>query len=126
MSCWQFQHFPHAIGNGTTTLSPTFRFFTDGPVSTTSPMNSCPRMSPCCIDGMNPLYKCRSDPQIAVDDTLMIASFELRICGSGTFETFTCFGPSHVVAFMTVSPSHCVLKAAPDEAYPARRWRRTG
>ncbi|HUS65488.1 MAG TPA: alcohol dehydrogenase catalytic domain-containing protein, partial [Kofleriaceae bacterium] len=34
---------PQAIGNGTTTRSPTSRFFTSGPSSTTSPMNSWPR-----------------------------------------------------------------------------------
>src|SRR6185437_12678651 len=30
---------PQAIGNGFTTRSPTFRFFTPAPTSTTSPMN---------------------------------------------------------------------------------------
>ena len=37
---------PHAIGNGTTTRSPRRRFVTPAPTSTTSPMNSWPRMSP--------------------------------------------------------------------------------
>ncbi len=66
--------FPHAIGNGTTTRSPTFRFFTSRPTSTTSPMNSWPRMSPLCIVGTSALYKWRSDPQIAVDVIFTIAS----------------------------------------------------
>jgi hypothetical protein len=44
--------FPHAIGNGTTTRSPTLMFETSRPVSTTSPMNSWPRMSPFFIVGM--------------------------------------------------------------------------
>ena len=42
---------PQAIGNGTTTRSPTLRLPTSRPVSTTSPMNSCPRMSPLRIVG---------------------------------------------------------------------------
>ena len=49
------KQFPHAIGNGTTTRSPGLRFFTAGPTSTTSPMNSCPRMSPLSIVGIKPL-----------------------------------------------------------------------
>ncbi len=54
-SFWQKKHLPQAIGKGTTTRSPTFRSFTSGPTSTTSPMNSWPRMSPFSIVGMKPL-----------------------------------------------------------------------
>ena len=36
----QARHAPQAIGNGTTTRSPTCRFPTRSPTSTTSPMNS--------------------------------------------------------------------------------------
>ena len=43
---------PHAIVNGTTTRSPTRRLVLPRPTSTTSPMNSWPRMSPFCIVGM--------------------------------------------------------------------------
>jgi hypothetical protein len=43
---------PQAMGNGTTTRSPTLRLPTPRPVSTTSPMNSWPRMSPFSIVGM--------------------------------------------------------------------------
>jgi hypothetical protein len=46
------QQSPQAIGNGTTTRSPTWRLPTPLPVSTTSPMNSCPRMSPFFTVGM--------------------------------------------------------------------------
>src|SRR5919112_353038 len=97
------QQLPQAIGKGTTTRSPTCRFETPLPVSTTSPMNSWPRMSPCSIVGMKPLKRCRSDPQIAVEVTLMIASRELRIFGSGTFSTFTCFAPSQQFARIVFS-----------------------
>ncbi len=50
----QKKHDPHEIVNGTTTRSPAFSVFTSGPTSTTSPMNSWPRMSPACIVGMKP------------------------------------------------------------------------
>jgi hypothetical protein len=46
---------PQAMGKGTTTRSPTARFFTSGPTSTTSPMNSWPRMSPGSMSGRKPL-----------------------------------------------------------------------
>jgi hypothetical protein len=54
-SCWQKKHLPHEMGKETTTRSPTFLSFRSGPVSTISPMNSWPRMSPFCIVGMKPL-----------------------------------------------------------------------
>ena len=47
-------HAPHAMGAGTTTRSPTASFRTPGPTSTTSPMNSRPRMSPRSICGTRP------------------------------------------------------------------------
>ena len=51
-SRWQAKQAPQAIGNGTTTRSPALRLDTAGPTSTTSPMNSCPRMSPLRMVGM--------------------------------------------------------------------------
>ena len=42
----QNQQRPHPMGKGTITRSPAFRVFTSAPTSTTSPMNSWPRMSP--------------------------------------------------------------------------------
>jgi hypothetical protein len=70
---------PHAMGNGTTTRSPIFKFVTAEPNSTTSPMNSCPRTSPRMTPGIMPSYRCRSEPQIAVDVIFTIASRGLRI-----------------------------------------------
>src|SRR5690348_4008878 len=96
----QKKQLPQAIGNGTTTRSPGWRFLTPGPTSITSPINSCPRMSPFCIVGTNPLYKCRSEPQIAVDVILTIASRELRILGSGTVSTDTFRLPCQQFAFI--------------------------
>src|SRR3954447_22491240 len=99
---WQARQLPHAIGKGTTTRSPTDRFGTPLPTSTTSPMNSWPRMSPFSIDGTKPLYKCRSDPQIAVDVILTIASRAFRICGSGTFSTRTVCLPFQQFALISL------------------------
>src|SRR5215203_3193738 len=103
---------PQAIGKGTTTRSPTSRFCTPLPTSTTSPMNSWPMMSPGSIIGRKPLYRCRSDPQIAVDVTFTIASRLLRICGSGTSRTCIFCGPIQHVAFILPPPSWLRLPAA--------------
>src|SRR4051812_46091486 len=91
-SCFlQNQQFPHAIVNGTITRSPFLSLArsTPGPTSSTIPMNSCPRMSPFCMPGMKPSYRCRSDPQMQVLVTRTIASRGLRIVGSGTLSTLT-------------------------------------
>src|SRR5688500_4192353 len=93
---------PQAIGKGTTTRSPTARLWTPVPTSTISPMNSCPRMSPRFMVGMNPLYRCRSDPQMAVLVILTIASRGLRMVGSGTSSTLRVFVPYQQLAFMGV------------------------
>src|SRR5687767_2231331 len=49
---------------------------------------------------MYPLYKCRSDPQIAVDEIFTIASREFRIFGSGTSSTLSLFVPYQQFAFI--------------------------
>src|SRR4051812_1143808 len=86
---WQALQAPQAIGNGTTTRSPTDRLSTSDPFSTTSPMNSWPRISPGSIVGTYPSYRCRSEPQIAVELTRTMASCLFRIEGSGTSRTST-------------------------------------
>src|SRR4051812_26236465 len=99
--CRQEKQVPQAIGNGTTTRSPTFKLpLSPRPVSTTSPINSWPRMSPFSMVGTKPLNKCRSEPQMAVDVILTMASRELRIFGSGTSSTFTFRLPSQQVALI--------------------------
>src|SRR6185503_14465557 len=72
---WHGSQFPHAMVNGTTTRSPTFNFAesTPGPVCMTSPMNSWPRMSPCARVGTIPSYRYRSDPQMHVVVTRIMA-----------------------------------------------------
>src|SRR5690348_15662309 len=57
-------------------------------------------MSPFSMAGTKPLYRCRSEPQIAVDVTRTIASFILMISGSGTFSTRISFFPYQQVAFI--------------------------
>src|SRR5579875_2698769 len=91
---------PHAIGNGTTTRSPFFTFFTPRPTSTISPMNSCPSMSPLSIVGTKPSYRWRSDPQMAVEVIFTITSLWLRIFGSGTVSTLTFSLPIQQFAFI--------------------------
>jgi hypothetical protein len=51
LPCWQNQHCPQAMVNGTTIRSPFLKFRTALPTSTTSPIGSCPRMSPGFIAG---------------------------------------------------------------------------
>src|SRR5262249_13546186 len=99
---------PHAIVKGTITRSPRCRFFTSGPASTISPMNSWPRISPPFIVGMKPSSRWRSEPQIAVSVTLTIASRGLRILGSGTRATRTSSVPYQHRAFMNRCPVHSV------------------
>src|SRR5690242_15893529 len=109
----QASHTPQAIGNGTTTRSPTFKFLTSRPTSTTSPMNSWPSTSPDSMVGTNPLTRCRSEPQIAVDVTRTMASRALRMDGSGTSSTETLRLPSQHVAFMLAPASPGSRRHAP-------------
>src|SRR5215212_10962235 len=103
----QNQQAPHAIGNGTTTRSPTFTLdlSTSGPTSSTMPIGSWPMMSPGFMNGMNPSTRWRSDPQMQVDVIRTIASRRLRIFGSGTSSTFTLYGAHQTTAFMA-SPNY--------------------
>src|SRR5215208_2067048 len=88
------------MGKGTTTRSPVLRFFTPRPTSTTSPMNSWPRMSPFRIDGTFPPYRCRSEPQMAVEVTRTTASRGERSSGSGTLSTRMSSLPNQQTAFI--------------------------
>src|SRR3982751_2086488 len=57
-------------------------------------------MSPFSMVGIYPSTRCRSEPQIAVDVTLIIASRESKIFGSGTSSTRTSFVPNQQSAFI--------------------------
>ena len=89
----QKKQLPQAITNGTTTRSPFCSLVTLGPASTTSPMNSWPRMSPLFIAGIFPRYMCRSEPQIAVAVTFRMTSSGSCRIGSGTVSTLTSWLP---------------------------------
>jgi hypothetical protein len=68
---------------GMTTRSPGLKFGACGPVSSTTPTASWPRIVPGRIPGMVPRTKCRSVPQIALVVIRTIASAESPITGSG-------------------------------------------
>src|SRR5688500_5802099 len=97
----QKKHVPHEIVNGTTTRSPFFSFFTALPVSTTMPIGSCPTTSPSFRVGMNALYRCRSDPHIAVLVIWMMMSVGSMIVGSGTVSTRMSRLPCQAIAFIS-------------------------
>src|SRR5215212_7019338 len=111
ISFWQAEQTPHAMGKGTTTRSPALSVLTWGPTSTTSPMNSWPRMSPGIMAGTYAWSRCKSEPQIAVEVIFTIASRALMIFGSGTSSTWTVFGPFQHVAFIVIS-----LRCSPEVA----------
>src|SRR5688572_28027774 len=98
----QKKELPQAKGSETMTRSPTLILLlsTPGPTSSIAPMNSWPTMSPGFIAGMNPLNRCRSDPQMHIDVTRSMALRSLMIFGSGTFSTLIFFGPHQVTAFI--------------------------
>src|SRR5918995_5956200 len=99
---WQKKQLPQEIGNETTTRSPGFNFLTSGPHSTTSPMNSWPRISPFSMVGTKLLYKWRSEPQIADIVIFTIASRRFKIFGSLTSSTLTSCLPYQQLAFIGV------------------------
>src|SRR5438045_3906842 len=93
---------PHEIGNGTTTRSPTSRFVTPLPFSTTSPMNSCPSTSPFFIVG-----------------TLTVDEVQARTADRGRRD------PDDRVAVVQNRRIGHVLDAHVVPAHPARRTHRT-
>jgi hypothetical protein len=50
----QKKHDPQKMLNGTMTRSPRFRFCTEEPTSSTTPMNSCPNVVPTRVSGIIP------------------------------------------------------------------------
>src|SRR3954471_13719969 len=103
---WQFEyrprtqkkHEPQYTLNGTITRSPTWRFCTDGPTSSTTPMNSCPKVIPTRVSGIIPWYRWRSEPQMAAIVTRTIASFGCAIFGGAFSSTRTLYGPRYTMA----------------------------
>ena len=66
-------------------------------------------MSPASRNGPNSSYRCRSEPQIAVDVIFTIASVGCSMIGSGTSSTVTFRLPCQVSAFIA-TPSIVVRK----------------
>ena len=65
---------PQAMLKGTETRSPSWMNSTPGPVSITSPVISCPRMSPSGAV-VRPRTMCWSEPQMFVETTFRIAAW---------------------------------------------------
>src|SRR5256885_8253684 len=111
--------------NGMTTRSPLRRLLIAGPTSSTMPIGSWPRMSPSVMNGPSTSYRCRSEPQIPLDVTRMIASLGSWIAGSGTRSTRTSRRPCQVTAFMSLPPLRAATQtggSAPIR-WPTRRVR---
>src|SRR5579871_5440358 len=107
---WQNQHLPQEIVKGTTTRSPFLSLVTPLPTSSTMPIGSCPSTSPACMVGMKPSYRCRSEPQMAVDVMRTRVSPGSTILGSGTVSQRTSLVPCQQIAFMGFSPGSARLK----------------
>ena len=95
------QQCPQEMLNGITTRSPGRMWVTSGPTSSTMPIGSWPRMSPLSMYMPSTSYRCRSEPQIAVEVIRTIASVGSWILGSGTVSTDTFAVPCQVKALMT-------------------------
>src|SRR4051812_36930813 len=96
---WQKSQVPSETANGLTTRSPLFTVVTSEPVSSTTPMNSCPIRAGSPADGIEP-YGHRSLPQMQEAVTRTSASVGSLITESGTSSTRTSPAPYMVVARM--------------------------
>src|SRR5690349_14174829 len=95
---------------GMTTRSPFFRLVTALPTSSTMPMGSWPSTSSLCIYGPSTSYRWRSEPQIADDVILTIASVGSLMTGSGTSFTVTERLPCQVSAFNGMPSCRCTSR----------------
>src|SRR4051795_12333259 len=99
----QKKHVPQNTLKGTITRSPGFRFCTDGPTWSTTPMNSWPNVMPTRVSGIIPWYRWRSEPQIAARVTRTIASFGCSMRGTSFSSTRTLYGPRYTIARIQAS-----------------------
>ena len=98
---------------------------TSGPTSSTMPIGSWPRMSPGVRYGASTSYRCRSEPQIAVEVIRTIASVGSWIVGSGTVSTRTSRLPCHVNALIdNPLPDVVFVALAPYPVRPGRHLHR--
>ena len=83
----------YAIWKLATTRSPFFTVLTSLPTSSTTPIHSCPKISPCYNCIISAWYRCRSLPQTVVPVALQITSVDSVIAGRGTSSTRTLLLP---------------------------------
>ena len=93
--------------NGTTTRSPTARWCTSAPTSSTMPIGSWPTTSPGVMNGVRGSYRWRSEPHSPVEVIRTMASVGCSIRGSGTSSTRMSRRPCQVTAFTMSSFPSC-------------------
>src|SRR3954453_1373774 len=96
---WQNSHVPSEMANGLTTKSPFLTVVTSEPVSSTTPMNSCPIRAGPSADDIEP-YGHRSLPQMQEAVMRTSASVGCLTTESGTSSTRTSPAPYMWVARM--------------------------
>ncbi len=101
--------------NGTITRSPRFKRWTEEPTSSTTPMNSWPKVVPMRVSGIMPWYRCRSEPQIAASVTRTMASFGCSMRGDVLL-----LHPDLVRAAVDHRAHGCSFRAPGHEAASAR------
>src|SRR3954454_10071612 len=97
---WQFWQVPSLHENGAMTKSPTLRFLTSSPTSSTTPMNSCPTVP--CDQSEMPRYHHRSDPQTHARTTRTTASVGAVTVGFAISSTATVPLPLKIAALMVL------------------------
>ncbi len=100
----QYAQNPQAIVDGMITRSPSRRFRTARPISSTMPTPSWPRIVPGFIPGTVPRTRWRSVPQIALAVRRTIASVRSLIRGSGTSSSRMSPMPWKTTAFIPGPP----------------------
>src|SRR3954452_9214871 len=96
---WQFWQVPSLNENGEMTKSPTLRSLTSSPISSTTPMNSCPTVP--WFQSEMPRYHHRSDPQTQARTTRRTASVGSETVGLGMSSTTMLPVPLKIAAFIT-------------------------
>src|SRR5271167_3644180 len=107
----QYSQVPSPWLNGTTTRAPFLKLRTSLPTSSTTPVNSCPRIEPGCaaspIHVQSPDHACQSERQMPLASTRTIALVGAQ-SGSGTvFTTRGFLVASNTAAFIVGSPQLC-------------------
>ena len=90
MNHWMALTSPQAIWNEATTRSPFFSPFTAGPISSTIPQNSWPRISPFSSCTTLPCKRCKSLPQTVDPVIFRITSRSSTTLGFGTSSDQSC------------------------------------